>query len=188
MRRLIVMAALATAGLTMTACSSGSAGRSVANLHGHSGTSRPALALTTAQADQDFVNFAHCMRAHGVAEPDPFHRPGHSGLSIEVPQHTQANRPAWAACQHFIQPVIAMKQAGARALPAARLAALTRYAQCMRANDISMLDPTSFGALNLGHVPGITSNYGRYSPQFRAADATCRHLLPAGVHDNGTGP
>lgn len=27
-----------------------------------------------------------------------------------------------------------------------------------------------------------------YSPQFRAADAACRHLLPAGVHNDGTGP
>jgi hypothetical protein len=51
-----------------------------------------------------------------------------------------------------------------------------------------MLDPTRFGDLNLGHVPGITSDFGRYSPQFRAADAACRHFLPAGVRDDGTGP
>ena len=56
------------------------------------------------------------------------------------------------------------------------------------AHDIAMLDPNSFGALNLGPVPGITNDFGRYSPQFRAADAACRHLLPAGVHDDGTGP
>jgi len=37
-------------------------------------------------------------------------------------------------------------------------------------------------------VPGITSDFGRYSPQFRAADTACRHLLPTGVHDDGTGP
>ena len=58
----------------------------------------------------------------------------------------------------------------------------------MRSHDINMLDPTQLGELNLGHVPGITSDFGRYSPQFRAADAACRHLLPAGVHDDGTGP
>jgi hypothetical protein len=58
----------------------------------------------------------------------------------------------------------------------------------MRAHDITMLDPTSSGALNLGHVPGMNSDFGRYSPQFRAADAACRRLLPAGVRDNGTGP
>jgi hypothetical protein len=58
----------------------------------------------------------------------------------------------------------------------------------MRAHDIDMLDPTPGGQLNLGQVAGITSNFGRYSPQFRAADTACRHLLPAGIHDDGTGP
>jgi hypothetical protein len=58
----------------------------------------------------------------------------------------------------------------------------------MRSHDINMLDPTPLGELNLGHVPGITSDFGRYSPQFRAADAACRHFLPAGVRDDGTGP
>jgi hypothetical protein len=90
---------------------------------------------------------------------------------------------------HWIGPIIQAKQAGAAAaMSPARLAALTRYARCMRAHDITMLDPTSFGALNLGNVPGMNSDFGRYSPQFRAADTTCRHLLPAGVRDNGTGP
>jgi hypothetical protein len=53
---------------------------------------------------------------------------------------------------------------------------------------IVMLDPTPLGELNLGHVPGITSDFGRYSPQFRAADAACRHFLPTGIRDDGTGP
>jgi len=58
----------------------------------------------------------------------------------------------------------------------------------MRSHDIDMLDPAPGGALSLRTVPGITSDFGRYSPQFRAADSACRHLLPAGIHDNGTGP
>ena len=58
----------------------------------------------------------------------------------------------------------------------------------MRAHDIGMLDPTSQGQVNLGNVPGITGDVGRYSPQLRAADAACRHLLPANIHDDGTGP
>jgi len=58
----------------------------------------------------------------------------------------------------------------------------------MRAHNISMLDPTTLGQLNLGHVAGISSSFGRNSPQFRAADTACRHFLPAGVADDGTGP
>src|SRR5215472_8181786 len=187
--RAVTLLALACAAtLPVAACSSGSSARPVAGLPGHAGNAASPGALTSAQGDRDFVNFAHCMRAHGVQMADPFHRPGHTGLSIDVPTQTAANRPAFAACTHFIQPVINMKMSVAHAFAAAHLPALTRYAQCMRSHDIPMLDPDTFGALNLGNVPGINSNFGRYSPQFRAADAACRHFLPAGVHDNGTGP
>ena len=120
------------------------------------------------------------MRSHGVQVSDPVHRPGHAGLSIDMPSRGPATNAAYAACIHFIQANITAKQAGAAAKAAPHLAALTRYAQCMRSHDINMLDPTPLGELNLGHVPGITSDFGRYSPQFRAADAACRHFLPAG--------
>jgi len=84
--------------------------------------------------------------------------------------------------------IFAAKQAGANRELARWLPSLVRYAQCMRSHDIPMLDPGSQGQLNLGPVPGITSDFGRYSPQFRSADHACRHLLPAGVHDDGSGP
>ena len=172
-RSAAALAGAVAAGLLAAACSS----------------SPPATGqLTTAQSDRDFVDFAHCMRAHGVQMQDPFHRPGHTGLSIYDPPHNSATDPAWAACTHFLQPTFNMKQAHQQALAAPRLRALTDYARCMRAHDIPMLDPTSLGELNLGHVAGISSNFGRYSPQFRAAGAACRHFLPAGVADDGTGP
>jgi hypothetical protein len=184
----MLLAMAGAAAISVAACSGASSGRQVASLPGHAGSVSGPGTLTSAQGDRDFVNFARCMRAHGVQMSDPFHRPGHTGLSIEVPSQTAANRPAFAACTHFIQPVINMKMSHARAFTAAHLSALTRYAQCMRSHDIPMLDPTPYGALNLGNVPGITSNFGRYSPQFRTADAACRHFLPAGVTDNGSGP
>ena len=184
-------AALAAVAVLVVACSPSTAGPQVASLGGHHGAAAGPPSLTTAQSDQDMLNFTRCMRAHGVDMPDPRHIPGHTGLSLQFPGATPApnTRAATAACSHFIQPIIQAKQAGAAAaMSPARLAALTSYARCMRAHDIAMLDPTSFGALNLGRVPGISSDFGRYSPQFRAADTACRHLLPAGVHDDGTGP
>jgi hypothetical protein len=191
-RGAVIGATLVAAALLVAACSSASSGPQVASLGGHrSGGSAAPNRLTTAQSDRDMLNFTRCMRAHGVNMPDPVHIPGHTGLSLEFPGATPSpnTRAATAACTHFIQPIIQAKQAGAAAaLSPARLAALTSYARCMRAHDIPMLDPTSFGALNLGRVPGISSDFGRYSPQLRTADAACRHLLPAGVHDDGTGP
>jgi len=174
----------------LAACSSGAgsqAGTPVASLPGHPGSTAAAGQLTTAQGDRDMIDFARCMRGHGVPMSDPVHLPGHSGLSIELPTRTAATTAAYNVCVHFIEPIISMKQAGAASL-ASDLPALTRWAQCMRSHDINMLDPTPQGQLNVGIVPGITSNFGRNSPQFRAADAACRRLLPAGVHDDGTGP
>jgi hypothetical protein len=193
--RAIVLAGLAA---MVAACSSGGGSgpgnAPVASLaangtHGGQAGHASAGPPTTAQTDLDMIHFARCMRSHGVAMSDPFHRSGHTGLSINMPPQDAATRPAYAACNHFMQPIIQAKSAGGvGVLTPSRLAALTRYAECMRSRDIGMLDPTRSGELSLGNVPGITSDFGRYSPQFRAADTACQHFLPAGVQDNGTGP
>ena len=183
------VAVLAGVAVLAAGCTSarGPGSAPVASLSGHA-TASAARALTTEQGDQNILSFTRCMRRHGVQMSDPVHHPGHAGLSIDMPSRSPENNAAYAACIHFIQANIEAKQAGAAAQAAPHLAALTRYAQCMRSHDINMLDPTQLGELNLGHVPGITSDFGRYSPQFRAADAACRHFLPAGVRDDGTGP
>lgn len=185
----LLMAGPFLAVLLLAGCSSGGSHRTpaVASLPGRTG-SAAAQPLTEQQSDQDMVAFTQCMRSHGVQMSDPFHRPGHAGLTLDIPSRGPATNAAFAACTHYIQPIMAAKEAGQASVAAPELAALTRYAQCMRDHDINMLDPTSFGAVNLGHVPGINSDYGRYSPQFRAADQACRHFLPANVHDDGTGP
>jgi hypothetical protein len=187
-RGLIAMLTLAGTAMTAAACSSAPPQGQVASLPGRSAGTQAPSKLTAAQSDRDMIDFARCMRSHGVQVPDPVHIPGHAGVSIQVPQQSAANRPAYTACIHFIQPIISMKAAGRAAQAAPHLHALTEYARCMRGHDINMLDPNPQGALNLGNVPGITSDFGRYSPQFRAADSACRHFLPAGVHDDGTGP
>jgi len=185
------VAALAVLVVLAAGCSSAARGPGSAPVASLSGTGRATSAaqpLTRQQGDQNIISFARCMRGHGVQVSDPVHRPGHAGLSIDLPSRGPATNAAYAACIHFIQANIEAKQAAAAAQAAPHLAALTRYAQCMRSHDINMLDPTPDGSLNLGNVPGITSDYGRYSPHFRAADAACRPFLPAGVRDDGSGP
>jgi hypothetical protein len=175
--RVAVLAAVAAAA-TFAGC--GSASRTA-------GTSTEAGAAS--RGDRSMIAFARCMREHGVSMPDPFHRPGHSGLSIELPAQGPATTLAYRACGQLLQPVIELKQRGAeqRITPAMRLG-LIRYAQCMRSHAVPMLDPNALGQLSLGNVPGINSGIGRYTPQFRAADHACRYLLPASISDNGTGP
>jgi hypothetical protein len=178
-------------GAALAACSSTAPGRQVASLPAHNASASGAsgtLSPSVDQSNRDFVHYTECLRAHGVNEPDPRQLRGHAGLSFQVPADTPANRPALAACNHFIAKEVAAKEAGASRELASWLPSLVRYASCMRSHDISMLDPGPQGQLDLGNVPGITSDFGRYSPQFRAADAACRHLLPRGVRDDGTGP
>jgi hypothetical protein len=189
----VVVVAAVAVGTLVAGCSSGPGAPAVASLNGHGAatTVTPSTlsnAQMASQGDADFVNYARCLRSHGVNEPDPVHHPGHSGLSIEVPSPSPANRAALAACNHFIAKIVATKTANGSRELAAWLPALTRYAACMRSHDIDMLDPGPQGQLDLGSVPGITSSFGRYSPQFRAADAACRRLLPRQIHDDGTGP
>jgi hypothetical protein len=170
---LLGAAALAVA---VSACSSGQA-PSVASLPGHS---HPGTAAhSTAGSFQRLVNFARCLRGHGVNVPDP-----QPGKPFGIPAGTAALR----ACAHLMPPAETGVTGPQGTKTAAEIPKLIDYARCMRAHDISMLNPDSSGNLNLGIAPGISSDFGRYSPQFRAADTACRHLLPAGVHDNGTGP
>ena len=189
--RVSAVAVLAGVAVLAAGCSSAARGPGsapVASVSGSGHATSSAQPLTQQQSDQDMISFTRCMRSHGVQMSDPVHRPGHAGLSIDLPERGPATSAAYAACTHFIQAILSDKSAGAAAQAAPQLAALTRYAQCMRGHDINMLDPTPQGELNLGNVPGITSDFGRYSPQFRAADTACRHFLPAGVRDDGTGP
>jgi len=172
---------LAALALVICACSSGGSAPGVASLPSHS--AHPPAHLTQAQQFQRLVQFTECMRSHGIDVPDP--QPD----SFQIPVATDpATAAALSACQHWLPSLQAGTAGGPNPGLAAELPHLIAYARCMRAHDIAMLDPNSFGALNLGQVPGINNDFGRYSPQFRAADAACRALLPAGVHDAGTGP
>lgn len=167
----------ATAAALIAGCGSGSS-------TGASGESAAAL-----RSDREMIQFAHCMRGHGVNTPDPVHLRGHEGLSIEIPTPGPATTAAYAVCGKYLEPTIRMKERHAAQMltPAVRLG-LIHYAECMRSHAIAMLDPGPLGQLSLGNVPGISNGLGRYTPQFHTADTACRHLLPAVVHDDGTGP
>jgi len=176
-------------GVVAGACSSQPSASPIASLPAHGGATSTTVAPTLGQQDAALVSYARCLRRHGINEPDPFQRPGHVGLTISVPPPSAAFTRADAACGHTLSHLIQRKEAHQSAIgQSLNLSALTRYAHCMRAHDISMLDPNQYGGLDLGNVPGINNDFGRYSPQFRSADSACRHLLPAGTHDDGSGP
>ena len=174
MLRSLVVSSLLIAGLSIAACGAGS---------------HPAPAQSTlTSGDRGMISFTRCVRTHGVAIADPYHRTGHAGLTLDLPTPGPAALAAEKVCGHFIASIVALKEAHQRTLTAPDRVALVRYAQCMRSRGIAMLDPDAQGVLNLGRVPGINNAVGRYTPQFRGADRACRAVLPASVPDDGTGP
>jgi len=155
-----------------------------------------ASSVASGSYDQDFIDFAHCMRDHGISNfPDPAQRPGHSGLSLQFPdgfdRSVDPDKAAYDACVHLIQAVIDMKQANVAAqLTPEKLQALLAYSHCMRDHQIPLLDPDpTDGHISFGAVTGLSDPPGgRRDPLFAAADGACRNLLPADVPDDGTGP
>ncbi len=167
-----LLAGVLLAGVLLAGCSPGSshAASAVASLPGHGGSAPPGQPLTEQQSDRDMVSFTQCMRGHGVQMSDPYHRPGPRGPDPGPAHPGLGYRRGLCG---LLPPHRGHRGAEGRRQPspdAPELAALTRYAQCMRNHDIGMLDPTPAGALSLGNMPGISDEFGRSSPQFRAAD------------------
>ena len=78
-----------------------------------SGSTTPSGQLR--RADQAFLEFTACMRRHGVQMADPYHRSGHAGLTLDLPEKTPATTTAYSSCNHLITSIEAMKAAGMQA-------------------------------------------------------------------------
>ena len=140
-------AAAIAAGTAIAACGSGSPSSG--------GQTNP----NQAQAQQDTVNFARCMRSHGVSNfPDDLNFENVPGIIPSSP----AFKAAQTTCQHLL-PVKAPRPAA----PSARtFATLLRLSNCLRAHGYpSMPDPRP-NPPPQGGSPGAT----RYSALFGEGD------------------
>ena len=136
---LIALAVAATA--ATAACGS--------NLHSSSSSPNPSDRPSYARAEQDWVDFADCMRAHSMPGfPDPTSTPG--GLkSMLRPGSPETNSPAFqsaaTACQHLL-PGGGPGQHEAHS--PAQIAAFLAFARCIRSHGLpNFPDPTSGGQL-----------------------------------------
>jgi hypothetical protein len=112
--------------MAIAACGSGSASSSSSG--GQTNASQ-------AQARQDVLEFARCMRSHGVSNfPDDLNFQNIPGLNPSAP----AFKTAQTACQHLLP----VKTAPAAAPSARTHAKLVRLANCLRAHGYpNMPDP-----------------------------------------------
>lgn len=171
MTRILPVQLLMTALLLLaTACGAGSAsGAPVA--HAGSGSSATpgsgSAQLSAADRQRLWLQFASCLRQHGADEPDPsFDSNGNPQWALNIKGLPQAVQQACASILQSLN-----LHSGQRADPA-RIAALTRFAQCIRQHGIANFpDPDGSGNFRTDGDP--TQQLG-----WAAAFQACSSLQP----------
>jgi hypothetical protein len=182
-------AAAVLAGLALLAagCADGSPATAVASV--------PTASSSTSQspgqpAAGDMVKYSQCMRSHGVPKfPDPN---ADGGLGIDAAKLGMdpagpVFKAAEAACKSLMPqgpPPDPKKAAEVQQQ-------LLAYSRCIRSKGIKNYPDPKFvdGGAQLELPRSVNPN----SPQFKAADAACKHLMPQGgqggtTSQSGDGP
>ena len=163
-RWVALLAVLVALGMGLAACGGGSPNAS----------SNPSTASDSSQSAQtqlltQLLKFAKCMRSHGDPDyPDPVITNGQPHLA-GAPLNTPQFQTAREACYKYTPAGSATP-----AEQATTLAQAVKFADCMRSHhEPNFPDPNPNGEFNLA-PQDIDSD----SPQFQAAQKTCRNLDP----------
>jgi hypothetical protein len=130
------------------------------------------------------VSYAGCMRSHGVPKyPDP--APGNAladGLPKVSPQELQVSNSQYRAAQHACAHLLPNGGQPTQAEAQEDLAAMRRFAQCMRAHGVpTWPDPTDDPAQGWGFVLLHVTGFDPNSPQIDNKMDECDRALPAGI-------
>ena len=176
-RRTLAICVLAGAlAIGVSACgSSSSSTTSVASAGAGAGTSG-----STYQAR---LNYAKCMRAHGVNVPDPSATGGPAGGGaggggggFQQLRSSPNFQAASTACAKYRSKAFGL----GNFTPAQRAAsqqALVKFAECMRSHNINVPDPSTTSGGGFGIFRSIASSE-RNSPAFKTALTACSSNLP----------
>jgi len=177
------MGTLLLTGVTLLAACGGGGSNDprVASLGGASGATSTTVAQTEADTQQAMLDFAQCMREHGIDMPDPtFDASGNGKVSIgfagpagEMDQSKMD--AAQTACQSFLDKVRANMPPPDPAKQEEMKQQALAFAQCMRDHGIDMPDPV----VNTDSKGGVTVQQGGAgidpsSPGFQEASETCQ--------------
>ncbi|MBO0868505.1 MAG: hypothetical protein J2P15_08060 [Micromonosporaceae bacterium] len=165
---LAMMAVGLVAAGALVGCGSRNREPGIATVAGASaaGSARPAPTVSE-DRQQQAVDFARCMRAHGVDVPDP--DPGSGGISIQIQGGGDRSKvqAARQACQHYLP-----NGGEPPSLNPQQLENLRKFAQCMRQHGVNVADPDPANpAIRL--PDGLSPN----DPAFQAAQQACRSAL-----------
>jgi hypothetical protein len=169
---LVLVAALA---VVVSACGSSSSSNSAV-------TGTPVASSTSAY--QARLQFAKCMRAHGVNVPDPSPNGGPAagaggaggGGGFRQLRNSPNYQSAFTACRKSLG-----RAGGFGNITSAQRAQFradaVKFAECMRSHNIDIPDPGSNGAGGFGIFRSIPSSE-RQSPAFQSAIKACSSNLP----------
>lgn len=121
----------------------------------------------------DNLEFAQCMRSHGVVDfPDPS-----SNGTISV-GGTVSQSPQYPAADETCRKLLPNGGVPTAAQRARSLAQLLKVSVCMRAHGIrDFPDPTADG-IQIPIRKGMPSDLDPNNPRFQSADKACQHLAP----------
>jgi hypothetical protein len=166
--------------LALAACGSSPDSDGVASLDGSSGTETNASAATTEQDPEEAaLEFAKCMREHGIDVPDPGPN-GEMRLTIGPGQEAKMEK-AQEACGHLMEnarPRLTEEQ------QSVMQDAMLAFAKCMREHGIDMPDP-EFGE---GGRVTQRARRGQLDPdsaKFREAQKACEPIMQEAAREAG---
>jgi hypothetical protein len=138
--------------------------------------SSPSASGSALDQSQAEVEYAHCMRSHGVTDfPDPSASGGFQlkgGPSSDLNPTNPTFQKAQAACQSIMG-----ANHGTSAQEAEDGAKLLQYAECMRSHGVPNF-PDPFRHTDGGYGFLFTPSLDQSSPTYLAADKACHNLLP----------
>jgi hypothetical protein len=181
-RSVVVLVGLGLAlALGTAACGRSSGGDGVATLGGNGGDHRQTGGDPAKNKDpqEAALDFARCMRSHGVDMPDP-EVDSKGRIRVTVGSRAGKGSPpdprkldaAQQACGHLLTG----GGAGPGKLDPKAQDAMLAFARCMRAHGVDMPDPTGNGLLfNSKRGQGQGPDPG--SSKFKEAERACDHLL-----------
>jgi hypothetical protein len=171
--------------LAAAACGGGAKAGGVASLSGSRNPTTTTNAGSSRDLKQAALEFARCMRQHGINMPDPQFSGSGGDVAVQQggPTGVRPDDPKFKAAQEACKRYMPNGGQPTRPSPQQQQQAL-KFARCMRAHGIDMPDPNPNGGglvMRGGGSGGRTGNGPRPDdPKFKAAQQACQKYMPKG--------
>jgi hypothetical protein len=171
MKRVVrTVTVLIASGVLAAACSHSSSGPGVANASSSSSASVASSSSRSSPASP--LALAQCMRNHGIHDfPDP---DSSGNFDLGGGSDLNPNNPSYQAAARACRSLGSAGKASAASLSPQQIAAVVRFAECMRSHGVDNYPDPDSG----GRIPGIR-HFGidPSSSQFQAANNACEHYV-----------